>query len=731
MSNQTQQDDNEYVFENLNEYQAFVKNNKRTKLHNKSTVSWLKTRYPNKTKKHYLLFPEELIEDMKIRKIFKIFDKDGSQALDLKEMVEMFQKYNIEIDKEELQQIYSIVDKTKDNALNYLEFKECAISQDANAIFSKMISKVRTQEQQKKSAEERNIYLPQRFSEMVTYLSYRINREDLEDYLRERNHRISERYEKYLQLMNLNGLDSAGATAHENQIKDQKKLDKASDLEQKIFDRQSSSDSDGESLKAEKSFRNQIKEEQLKKQQKAQYRLSQATNSINRSQPHLMSTSPRHGSLQIEIQAQNNNYFLQSSVAGAQTFGSQASNYNNSNSQLAASRASIRNSKIRTQGKKEMDEEQIHNKFTRYEAQSLSKKAQLKGKDDAQNLYTEVSKQYGTQENFYKTFQSTQNWQNTNNETQAGFKNKTQLQTEETDSQLGSAEKKKSVERSNMQPMSATFQHHRGGIGKFFGSNGHNFESTQNSQNINNNIYGKRQKFSNDDFRHTDFKGFNNKSHNQLVTMRSVSQFMSSNNKFNSTFYTLGKRPITNQSQLKTLGIDKSSFKSICNIMNKTLLQLENKKITNNMFIKTAPSSNRFSYNKQNQDNKVQNMSQKLLNQNIENNIIDPKLMQSIYKPNQIQEYQEREKQLINEIKQDIMNKFLMNNQVAVSLFEDLQKSNQKPYYKVNHSTTTEQSFLKQNRLPELDIMNKVYDKDKTPAGKHINNQLDSKYQKN
>ena len=66
---------------------------------------------------------------------------------------------------------------------------------------------------------------------MVTYLSYRINRDDLEQYLKERSHRISEKYEKYLQLMNLNGLDSAGAAAHENQLKDQKKLDKASDLE--------------------------------------------------------------------------------------------------------------------------------------------------------------------------------------------------------------------------------------------------------------------------------------------------------------------------------------------------------------------------------------------------------------------------------------------------------------------------------------------------------------------
>lgn len=49
--------------------------------------------------------------------------------------------------------------------------------------------------------------------------------------MKERSHRISEKYEKYLQLINLNGLDSAGATAHEAQLKDQKKLDKASDLE--------------------------------------------------------------------------------------------------------------------------------------------------------------------------------------------------------------------------------------------------------------------------------------------------------------------------------------------------------------------------------------------------------------------------------------------------------------------------------------------------------------------
>ena len=52
------------------EYQNFIKNNKRTQLHIQSIVNWLKKRCYKKTKKHYLLFPEELIQDMKIRKIF-------------------------------------------------------------------------------------------------------------------------------------------------------------------------------------------------------------------------------------------------------------------------------------------------------------------------------------------------------------------------------------------------------------------------------------------------------------------------------------------------------------------------------------------------------------------------------------------------------------------------------------------------------------------------------------
>ena len=44
----------------------------------------------------------------------------------------MFQKYNIQISKDELDKMYKIVDKNQDDALDYSEFKQCAVSEKAN-----------------------------------------------------------------------------------------------------------------------------------------------------------------------------------------------------------------------------------------------------------------------------------------------------------------------------------------------------------------------------------------------------------------------------------------------------------------------------------------------------------------------------------------------------------------------------------------------------------------------
>jgi hypothetical protein len=50
--------------------------------------------------------------------------------------------------------------------------------------------------------------LPQTFEAMVTYLSYRINRTALEYFLGDKAHKVNEKYEKYLELISLDGLNT-------------------------------------------------------------------------------------------------------------------------------------------------------------------------------------------------------------------------------------------------------------------------------------------------------------------------------------------------------------------------------------------------------------------------------------------------------------------------------------------------------------------------------------------
>lgn len=63
---------NDPLLGNVDKLADFVKCNKRTKLHNKATISWLKSRFKGKKelKKQYLFFPEELVEELKIKRIF-------------------------------------------------------------------------------------------------------------------------------------------------------------------------------------------------------------------------------------------------------------------------------------------------------------------------------------------------------------------------------------------------------------------------------------------------------------------------------------------------------------------------------------------------------------------------------------------------------------------------------------------------------------------------------------
>jgi hypothetical protein len=58
--------------------EEIVKKNKRSRLHNTATLQWLKSRSKQKrgVKKNYLMYPEEMEQEMKIKKIFLTFDED-------------------------------------------------------------------------------------------------------------------------------------------------------------------------------------------------------------------------------------------------------------------------------------------------------------------------------------------------------------------------------------------------------------------------------------------------------------------------------------------------------------------------------------------------------------------------------------------------------------------------------------------------------------------------------
>lgn len=64
---------------------------------------------------------------------------------------------------------------------------------------------------------------------------------------------------------------------------------------------------------------------------------------------------------------------------------------------------------FRANALKEMEEEPILAKFTSFEANNLVKKAQIKGTNDAQKLFSQISEHYNSSENSAKPLFLSQN----------------------------------------------------------------------------------------------------------------------------------------------------------------------------------------------------------------------------------------------------------------------------------------------------------------------------------
>ena len=65
------------------------------------------------------------------------------EYLDMGEIYDMFRLYNFQIEKEDLEKLFDVVDEDKDRALNWKEFKKCALDERANNLFTEMMRKLR------------------------------------------------------------------------------------------------------------------------------------------------------------------------------------------------------------------------------------------------------------------------------------------------------------------------------------------------------------------------------------------------------------------------------------------------------------------------------------------------------------------------------------------------------------------------------------------------------------
>ena len=196
---------NEDNSSNIDHLMSLLSSGQRTQMHTKSINSWLRKRFQSQTSLKYLYFPEELLQHENIKEIFQSFDRDNSHSLDIGELVKMFKQFNINMEKEDLKKLFDVMDQDKDNALNFDEFKNCALSEKGQQVFNQIMKKVR-KEDQKRPTKDRNVYLPTSFSAMITYISYRSMRKDVLDQVVNKDLDMDVRTGKFANLINLQDL---------------------------------------------------------------------------------------------------------------------------------------------------------------------------------------------------------------------------------------------------------------------------------------------------------------------------------------------------------------------------------------------------------------------------------------------------------------------------------------------------------------------------------------------
>jgi hypothetical protein len=158
--------------------EEFEKFNVSKHINNVSTINWLRSRAADKAKIQYLNNTSELEQHQAIVKVFEKFDDDGNGTLEVKELRDMFEYNNIDISSQELLTLFSLVDEDESGALDINEFKEFALSEEANKHFRQIINELRYKEIYK-HIEKRAKFLPFNFSTLLNFLSDEARKDNL------------------------------------------------------------------------------------------------------------------------------------------------------------------------------------------------------------------------------------------------------------------------------------------------------------------------------------------------------------------------------------------------------------------------------------------------------------------------------------------------------------------------------------------------------------------------
>ncbi|KAM3127148.1 hypothetical protein pb186bvf_020742 [Paramecium bursaria] len=173
---------------------------RRSQLQTHDIHEWLKTRHNSKVKKRYLFMPEQIRQQLEVKKIFQNFDRDHSNFLDMGELYDMFQKNGFQISEEQLQRFFNIVDEDKDNKLNWQEFKKTAFNEKAAKAFYNIMKSLRQERKQDTPADK---YMPLSFNAMISYLSFLASREELQQDIDKDQLTYLQKFQRYQDMLKL------------------------------------------------------------------------------------------------------------------------------------------------------------------------------------------------------------------------------------------------------------------------------------------------------------------------------------------------------------------------------------------------------------------------------------------------------------------------------------------------------------------------------------------------